>query len=581
MKHRIALYLLFVAALCMGCGNALTKRELMALEARINDAPDSVLAVLFGTDMPFWGESRALYALLTVEAQDKSYIDVADDSLIRVATKYYNRHGSPLHRLQTFYYQGRVYTNAGLRHEAMAAFTRALDFVDKVDAPYPVGLLYYQLGVLYANGYDYPQVMEYSERALSLFEKAGKERLQYITKQHIGLIYLNMFNFEQAESLLNEVLLWGESNNDIPIIYATLDFLLRLYDATANLEDLETLLNKYPIEMVLQNATTYGIIAHHYARKGEEVAAMTTLSRAWEISATAQDTAMLWHKSYQLNKTFRHTEAALRDYEYLFALQDSVVRITLQQPLIASQRDHYQTQLELTSSRLLNYRYMVGFICLVLLIGASLLFFYIRNRLRYKQEELNGYIELADELRHTLYHKEESIVSNEAAMERIRQELQLSHAQLEELRTQLHTNDDAMQAQIAELFGGQFQLLNRLSETYYQWENREQDTVKDKIFAQVKTEIEGLRKGDTLAELESIVNKHLDNVMARLRAEIPCLKETDYTYLIYFYARFSGKAISLFTGTKRDTIYKIKERLCHKIKSSDAPSKEFFLSQLP
>ena len=37
MKHRIALYLLFVAALCMGCGNALTKRELMALEARIND----------------------------------------------------------------------------------------------------------------------------------------------------------------------------------------------------------------------------------------------------------------------------------------------------------------------------------------------------------------------------------------------------------------------------------------------------------------------------------------------------------------------------------------------------------------
>ena len=581
MKHRIALYLLFVAALCMGCGNALTKRELMALEARINEVPDSVLAVLTATDMPRWGESRALYALLTVEAQDKSYIDVADDSLICVATRYYNRHGSPLHRLQAFYYHGRVYTNAGLRHEAMAAFTRALDFVDKVDAPYPVGLLYYQLGVLYANDYDYPQVMEYSERALSLFEKAGKERLQYITKQHIGLIYLNMFNFEQAESLLNEVLLWGESNNDIPIIYATLDFLLRLYDATANLIDLETLLNKYPIETVLQNATTYGIIAHHYARKGEEEAAMTTLSRAWEISATAQDTAMLWHKSYQLNKTFRHAEAALRDYERLFEMQDSVVRITLQQPLIASQRDHYQTQLELTSSRLLNYRYLAGISVLILLIAAIILYIYIRNRLRHKQEELNGYIELADELRHTLYHKEESIVSNEAAMERIRQELQLSHAQLEELRTQLHTNGDDMQAQIAELFGGQFQLLNRLSETYYQWENREQDTVKDKIFAQVKTEIEGLRKGDTLAELESIVNKHLDNVMARLRAEIPYLKETDYTYLIYFYARFSGKAISLFTGTKRDTIYKIKERLCYKIKSSDAPSKDFFLSQLP
>ena len=581
MKHRIALYLLFVAALCMGCGNALTKRELMALEARINEVPDSVLAVLTATDMPFWGEPRALYALLTVEAQDKSYIDVADDSLICVATRCYNRHGSPLHRLQAFYYQGRVYTNAGLRHEAMAAFTRALDFVDEVDAPYPVGLLYAQLGVLYGNDYDHSSGIAYMKEALKYYELAGKKHLQNFAKLDLGQFYLNMEDSKQAEALFKEALLWAETHNDLVVMYGAINQLLRLYDATANLIDLETLLNKYPIETVLQNATTYGIIAHHYARKGEEESAMTTLSRAWEISATAQDTAMLWHKSYQLNKTFRHTEAALRDYEYLFALQDSVVRITLQQPLIASQRDHYQTQLELTSSRLLNYRYLAGISVLILLIAAIILYIYIRNRLRHKQEELNGYIELADELRHTLYHKEESIVSNEAAMERIRQELQLSHAQLEELRTQLHTNDDAMQAQIAELFGGQFQLLNRLSETYYQWENREQDTVKDKIFAQVKTEIEGLRKGDTLAELESIVNKHLDNVMARLRAEIPYLKETDYTYLIYFYARFSGKAISLFTGTKRDTIYKIKERLCHKIKSSDAPSKEFFLSQLP
>ena len=155
MKHRIALYLLFVAALCMGCGNALTKRELMALEARINAAPDSVLAVLTTTDMPRWGEPRALYALLTVEAQDKNYIDVADDSLIRVATKYYNRHGSPLHCLQAFYYHGRVYANAGLRYEAMTAYTRAQDFVDEVDVPYPVGLLYAQLGTLYSNDHDY------------------------------------------------------------------------------------------------------------------------------------------------------------------------------------------------------------------------------------------------------------------------------------------------------------------------------------------------------------------------------------------------------------------------------------------
>ena len=580
MNLRFLTYLLVATTLLTGCGGRIGMRQLERLEARVNDAPDSVLTVLTSSEPPRWGEARALYALLTVQAQDKSYIDVADDSLIRVATEYYDHRGTPLRRLQAFYYHGRVYANAGHRHEAMTAYTRAKDFVDEVDAPYQVGLLYSQLGVMYSNDYDHSQGLAYMEEAEKYYELGGLERLRYITKRNIGQIYFNMENTKQAEPLFYEVLAWGEAHNDIPIIYSTLSGLLRLYDASGDTGALEVLLAKYPIETVSQNAATYGIIANHYARKNDKAHAEIALSRAWDLATTAQDTAMLLHKSFQIYKTLDLPYDALHSHEDLLAHQDSVVRITLQQPLIASQLDHYQSRLQIEELRNLNYRYLLGIICLVVLIGAFLLFFYIRKRLRHKQEELNGYIELADELRHTLYHKEESIVSNEAAMERIRQELQLSHTQLEELRTQLHTSDDAMQAQIAELFGGQFQLLNRLSETYYQWESRESETVKDKIFAQVKAEIEGLRQGDTLAELEAIVNKHLDNVMARLRAELPYLKEKDFVFLTLFYARFSGKAISLYTGAKRDYVYKIKERLCDKIKHSDAPHKNLFLAKL-
>ena len=575
MKHRIALYLLFVAALCMGCGNALTKRELMALEARINEVPDSVLAVLTASDMPRWGEPRALYALLTVEAQDKSYIDVADDSLIRVATKYYDRHGSPLHSLQAFYYHGRVFQRTNLPHKALNYYTRALDFAPKVNNPYSIGLLYAQMGILYSNDFDYLQGIGYMEKAMQHYKKAGKERLQYIAMRNIGQIYLDMGNRRNAETLFDEVLAWGKAHNDTYIIYSTLDQLLRLHDATENIEALGYLLGNYSIEEVLRNSTTFGTIAHYHALMGDKVSAKEYLSKAWKISETAKDTAMLWHKSYQLNKTFRHAEAALRDYERLFEMQDSVVRITLQQPLIASQRDHYQTQLELTSSRLLNYRYLAGISVLILLIAAIILYIYIRNRLRHKQEELNGYIELADELRHTLYHKEESIVSNEAALERIRQELQLSHAQLEELRTQLHTNGDAMQAQIAELFGTYSKLLNSLSETYY-----ENQGSKSAIFAQIEKEIKKISEGNMIVELEAILNTNLDNIMARLRAELPHLKEKDYVFLTLLYARFSGKTIATFMKLERNHIYQIKHRLRDEIKSSDAPSRDFFLKNL-
>lgn len=582
MKHRIALLLLFVVTLCMGCGGRLSMRELEHLEARMNDAPDSVLAVLTAADMPRWGERRALYALLTVQAQDKSYIDVADDSLISVATRYYDRKGLPLRRLQAFYYHGRVYANAGLNHEAMTAYTRAEEFANEVDAPYPVGLLYLQMGVLYGNDYDYQRALESMGKALNHFEKAGKERLQYIAKRNMGLSHLNMLQFPQAEALFYESLSWGEAHNDTYIIYSCIDQLLRLYDATENIEALESLFMRYPVNTLVQNTATHSIIAHYYAAKGDKVAAEEALAQAWRMSTTAEDTANLWNKSYLVGKLLGDKDLALRSHEHLFAHQDSIVRITLQQPLIASQRDHYETRLKMEELRNQQQRYLMRGAALVLLMVAIALGIYIRNCFRRKQEELNEYMELADELRHTLYHKEESIANNEAAMERIRQELQLSHTQLEELRVQLHAHDDTMQTQIAELLGGQFQLLNRLSETYYELESSKEDTpIRNRIFEQVKAEIDSLRDGGgKYIELEAIVNRNLDNIMARLRAELPHLKEQDFIYLTFFYARFSGKAISLFTRTKRDTIYKIKERLCKKIKTSDAPSRDFFLSNL-
>ncbi len=566
------IYTLLLATLCMGCGGHLSMRELEHLEARMNDAPDSVLTVLTATDMPRWGERRALYALLTVQAQDKSYIEVADDSLIRVATRYYDRKGLPLRRLQAFYYHGRVYANAGLSHEAMTAYTRAKEFADEVDAPYPVGLLYLQMGVLYGNDYDYPRALGCMEKALCYYELAGKERLQYIAKRNIGLIYLNMLQYPQADSLLNEVLAWSEAHNDSYIINSTLNQLLCLYDATADIVSLDYLLGKYPIETALCSTATYGIIAHHYALKGNRVAAEDALDQAWQMSTTLEDTAKLWQKSYQINKILGVPYDALRSHEQLFAHQDSIVRITLQQPLIASQRDHYETRLKVEELRNQQQRYLMRAAAVIVLMVVVALGIYIRSCFRRKQEELNEYMELAEDLRHTLYNKEKSIG-------RISEELQLSHAQLDDLRERVDAHEGSvahMQTQITELFGTYSRLLNNLSETYY-----ENQGSKSAIFKQLDKEIKRISEGNMITELEAILNTNLDNIMARLRAELPHLKEKDYTFLTYLYARFSGKTIATFMRLERNHIYQIKYRLRDEIKASDAPSKDFFLDSMP
>ena len=575
MKLRTMIYSLLLATLCMGCGGRIGMRQLQELEARMNDVPDSVLRVLTAADMPRWGEARALYALLTVQAQDKSGLDVADDSLIRVATRYYDRKGQPLHRLQAFYYHGRVYANAGLKHEAMTAYTRAEEFTNEVDAPYSVGLLYSQMGVLYGNDYDYPRALDYMGNALSYYEKAGKERLQYIAKRNVGLIYLNMKDATQAEPLLKEALVWGETNDDSYIIYSTLDLLLCLYDATANVNALETLLNKYSIETVLSNSATYSIIAYYHALKGNMVAAEDALTYAWNISATVKDTAILLHKSFLIDKVLGHTDMALQSHELLLAHQDSVVRVTLQQPLIASQRDHYETRLKVEELRNQQQRYLMRGAAVIVLMVAVALGIYVRSCFRRKQEELNEYMELAEDLRYTLYNKEESIG-------RISEELQSSHVQMDELRERVDAHEGSvvhMQAQIAELFDTYSRLLNNLSETYYENQGTK-SAINKGILSQLEKEIVQLSKGDKLAELEAILNTNLDNIMARLRAELPHLKEKDYTFLAYLYARFSGKTIATFMKLERNHIYQIKHRLRDEIKSSDAPSREFFLENM-
>ena len=565
MKLRTVIYTLLLATLCMGCGNTLSMRELEHLEARVNDAPDSVLAALTATDMPRWGERRALYALLTVQAQDKSYIDVADDSLISIATRYYDRRGPALHRLQAFYYHGRVYANAGLSHEAMTAYTRAKEFVDEVDAPYSVGLLFGQMGVLYGNDYDYPRALECFEEEMRYYEIAGKERLQYNAKRDIGQCYLNMNNAKQADSLFNEVLAWGEVHRDTYIIGTTLNLLLLLHDATGNIEAMDSLFKNYPSEMFESNTETYGIMAHCHALKGNKSMAEESLSQAWRLAKTARDTAMLWQKSSQIYKIMDAPYDALQGYERLLIYQDSVVRVTLQQPLIASQRDHYETRLKVEELRNQQQRYLMRGAAVVALMVAVVLGIYVRRFLRNKNRQLIEQIELADELRLTVYNKEQ-------ALEEVYHALS---AQRLTYDTKLHV----MNQQISQLFRARYQLLDELSKTYY--EGTANKSEKDKVYKKVLTEIERLSVDEEFAQLEDIINEYCDNVMACIRAELPKLfSKMDYHLLCCFYIGFSGKTISVFTGIEANQIPVYKQRLRSKISKSNAPNKQLMLDKM-
>ena len=91
MKRTLYLFLLAMLLLT-GCNDPKPVTDILTrAEALMNEYPDSAWAVLntLSPDEMGQNRTRALYALLYTQAQDKTYRDETNDSLISIAVDYY------------------------------------------------------------------------------------------------------------------------------------------------------------------------------------------------------------------------------------------------------------------------------------------------------------------------------------------------------------------------------------------------------------------------------------------------------------------------------------------------------------
>ena len=179
MKTRYFLFLLLFLVTFGACSDPKHVTEpLYRAEALMNEDPDSAWAVLntVSTDEMGQNRPRALYALLYTQAQDKTYRDETNDSLISVAVDYYRHTDDVRHKFLSFYYKGRVHTNAQNYQNATLCYMEAEQLVDAVGDDYLAGLLYAELGRIYRLYYDYPKSLEAHQKAAEYYERAGKIR---------------------------------------------------------------------------------------------------------------------------------------------------------------------------------------------------------------------------------------------------------------------------------------------------------------------------------------------------------------------------------------------------------------------
>ena len=542
MRKLITILIVTLAAI--SCGKIKDAHNtLNDIETFINERPDSALTILDSFDISLLDHKSvwAHHSLLHAQAKDKCYIDETNDSLMTQVVNYYEGKRDKEKLFKAYYYLGRIQYNAGDYVASMLSYTKAEQMIYESKDDMLKGLLYTQMGVLYSKYYDYKRSLTSHINAYNQYELCYNIRYQYLAKLHIGNLYIRMNQYENAVNELNDIIDWSRSCQEATIESLAIEQLIQVYVETSNFDDLNNIIPNVPVN--IQHRLTYPLsCALSAAFANNVILAEKYIDASWKNAKSAMDSINIYHYQYKVYKMLDNHPQALLLHEKLYQIQDTLTRNLFYEPLISAQSNYYKASLDNNKLKMTNQRQ--NFIIVILVITSVLILSVtsLKHKISIRNIEINKYVELADGLENIVLTKKEEI---------------------DMLSGNIANLDDKLKESarnVSELFSKQYELLNRLTSTYYETHGCKKD--KEAIYSHVKKEIEKLSSNkDSLIQLENVVNCNKNNIMKTIRQYLPNLTEIEYRHLCYWCAGFSAKAISIFTGDSTNNIYVKKSRI--------------------
>ena len=169
--------------LTSGCRNsAEIEDKLDIAETLMEERPDSSLSILEGIDMSgLRGDCiKARYALLKSMALDKNYIDTTTFDVLQPAIDYYLKkdNDNADEKFRTFYYQGRIYDNAGEDDLAMQSYIAGFENENRITDSLTLARMFVAQSGLYYKQYRISDYAENNIRAADIYGRLGKKPQQ-------------------------------------------------------------------------------------------------------------------------------------------------------------------------------------------------------------------------------------------------------------------------------------------------------------------------------------------------------------------------------------------------------------------
>jgi len=390
MKRTLYQFLLALLLLT-GCNDPKSVTDaLHRAEALMNEYPDSAWAVLntLSPDEMGQNRTRAHYALLYTQAQDKTYRDETNDSLISIAVDYYRHTDDARRKFLSYYYKGRVHFNAKDYQNATLCYMEAEQLADEVGDDYLVGLLYAELGRIYDIYYDYPKSLEAHQKAAECYERAGKIRHRNYMWLNQSSLLRSMNEYGEAERLLLMTLGSAKEEEDKALVKSCLGDWMMLCIEGERMKEAQTLY----AELVLMIDEDYvsssymGKLAQMYATEHNFILANECLEKGWRCAESKSDSVSLYMASSDVYRLQGNGNLAYQELKKGVLLQNKDTRQALQQPVLTVQRDHLSEKLEFEAYKL-RMRKLLNLVTTLFFLLLLVVVVYVSVRVFKKQKK--------------------------------------------------------------------------------------------------------------------------------------------------------------------------------------------------
>lgn len=549
MKYLLSLLVLLSL---FGCGNnTRIEQELSHAANLMRNEPDSSLRIIESIDPDDISRrsTRAKYALLYSQALDKNYEDTDDDSLMRIAYRYYNkRMCSDSLRFLLNYHYGRIYQNGDDFQEAIRYYLTAEKYAFTARKNYFLGLVYTRVGEVYSDQMNYHGMLEYYQKAYNAWKKLRNPMFKNSTRLHIANAYLSLGDTDNAVKYYSSALELAKADGDNDTVAACLSNLGTIYvnegDYPKALQAVKEIERTFPDDLSIHE---YMILAKAYYLQHKIDSARYYFNLASGLAEDIRDEAQLVYLSLQIETAAGNYKEAAASIDEFILLSDSISRMVTSQSAAVAEGKFYKEQTAFASYQLKVRTFMEfafgGLICIV----AGFLIYYYRQRIKHKQEQADRYMLAIDNIR----------VSKDRIIERLADK----------------------EGQLKELVLSRFDLLDQLGRAFYERDNTKAQ--QEAIYKQVKNFFTDLSSSTaTKRELEEIVNTVNNNIIMKLREQFPRFKPADMELLCYIYAGLSAQIISVIVNDSVSNIYNRKSRLKARIAASESPDKDFFIQSM-